>query len=381
MKTSKELFVGGVVLFFLLLGCNRSKGNPTITGVIEGGAGETIYLEMLEPNKAIILDSAKIEKDGTFRLHKKALGKSFYQLRVGQIKPNSNMAPSSNIMVLVTDSTEVVKVTAKFPDCSNTYQVEGSEETVLLQDINAIMLKGQVRLDSLNTAYQKDPDGFDEKAANQLLIEIQLNQAKEMKTFAEQHKGKFISLQAIAMLKPEDNLALFTEAADLLNKNFPDNIFVNNFIAIVGHSTQLSPGTSAPDFTVATPDGQPISLSQFKGQYVLIDFWASWCRPCRMQNPEMVALYKKFKGKHFEIFGVSLDQNKDAWVQAIADDKLTWPHGSDLKYWDAAPAKLYNIEYIPFNYLIGPDGLIIAKNLTGDLLEAKLNELINAKTL
>lgn len=380
MKRMKKIYVVIWVLM-IVAGCSRPKGNPVITGQIEGGAGETIYFELLEPNKATIIDSAKIGKDGSFALYKKAAGKTFYQLRVGKIKPNSNVAPSSNIMVLVTDSTEILKITAKYPECSSTYQVEGSEETNLLQEINHIMMEGQVRLDSLNAAYQQDPDNFNEKAANQLLVEIQVNQAHKMKEFAELHKGKFISLQAVAMLKPEDNPDLFNETAQLLGSKFPDNVFVNNFVTIVDKSTRLAPGTSAPDFSVTTPDGNPIGLSQFKGKYVLIDFWASWCRPCRMQNPELVELYKKYKGKNFEIFGVSLDQNKEAWVQAIADDKLTWAHGSDLQYWNAAPAKLYDVQYIPFNFLVGPDGTIIAKNLTGSSLDAKLNELLNSKPM
>jgi peroxiredoxin len=202
-----------------------------------------------------------------------------------------------------------------------------------------------------------------------------------MKHFVEEHLGKFVTLQAIAMLNPDTDLNLFKKTSELLSEKYLNNPFVMNFSSSVASLTKLAPGTIAPNFTISTPDDKPISLNDFKGKYVLIDFWASWCRPCRAQNPELVALYKKFKGKNFEIFGISLDQNKDAWVQAIAADKLTWPQGSDLQYWNSAPAKLYNITFIPFNYLIGPDGTILAKNLTGKDLENKLQELLNSKPL
>jgi peroxiredoxin len=139
---------------------------------------------------------------------------------------------------------------------------------------------------------------------------------------------------------------------------------------------KLAVGSVAPDFTVKTPDDKPISLSEFRGRYVLVDFWASWCRPCRIQNPALVLLYQKFKGPRFEIFGVSLDQRQESWVQAIQTDGLTWKHGSDLGYWNSAPAKLYEVSSIPYSLILDPEGKIVAKNLHGTELEAKLAELL-----
>lgn len=135
-------------------------------------------------------------------------------------------------------------------------------------------------------------------------------------------------------------------------------------------------GSVAPDFSQNDTTGAPISLSSFKGKYVLVDFWASWCRPCREENPNVVENFNRFKDKNFTVLGVSLDRSKDPWIQAIADDKLTWTHVSDLKFWSNAVAQLYKVSSIPQNFLVGPDGKIIAKNLRGPALENTLCQFL-----
>jgi peroxiredoxin len=138
----------------------------------------------------------------------------------------------------------------------------------------------------------------------------------------------------------------------------------------------LGYGQLAPGFTQNDTEGKPVSLSSFKGRYVLIDFWASWCGPCRQENPNVVRAFEKYKAKNFTVLGVSLDRDRQKWVQAIAADQLYWTQVSDLGFWNNAAAKLYRVSSIPQNYLLDPDGRIIGKNLRGEELNAFLEKTL-----
>jgi thiol-disulfide isomerase/thioredoxin len=141
----------------------------------------------------------------------------------------------------------------------------------------------------------------------------------------------------------------------------------------VGRKSMI--GTAATDFTQPSPEGTGIALSSFKGKYVLVDFWASWCGPCRAESPNLVKAYEQYKSKGFEIYSVSLDEDKSKWLKAIKDDKYTWPQAGDLKGWDNAAAVVYGVSGIPFNFLVDSNGVIVARNLRGEDLEKKLKEL------
>ncbi len=184
--------------------------------------------------------------------------------------------------------------------------------------------------------------------------------------------SSFVLFQLNKLYEP----AVVEEKYNALQSSAKNIAYAREIEKIISASKVGGIGTMATNFTQNDTANVPVSLSSFKGKYVLIDFWASWCRPCRMENPNVVTAYNTFKDKNFTVLGVSLDQAKDNWLKAIAVDNLTWTHVSDLQYWNNAVAKMYNIQSIPANMLIGPDGKIIGKDLRGEELQQKLKELL-----
>jgi peroxiredoxin len=236
---------------------------------------------------------------------------------------------------------------------------------------DALEAKGK----NADTTLQKS-ESF-QKENNKAEKAIEAREAAANKQFIKDNPGSFISLVALEGYAYGADYVDIAPLFDGLSANVKQTDAGKKFAERMPKIKAIALGAAAPEFAEADTSGKVIKLSSFRGKYVLIDFWASWCGPCRQENPNVVKAFNRYKGQKFTIIGVSLDQpnGKNKWLAAIHKDGLNWTQVSDLKYWDSKVAGQYAVRGIPQNFLLDPDGKIIAKNLRGDDLEEKLEEL------
>jgi len=272
-----------------------------------------------------------------------------------------------------------------------TAQVKTLSNEEIKKDKSFIALQTELKpiedkLEAINKEYQqaspskKNDPSFKasiEKRYSDCVKEIQ----KILQNFITKNPSSYISLVVLNELSdPSSDLDAAT--IEKLYKNLSESVrrteLGQELEIRIFSKNRTAIGSVAPDFTQNDPNGKPVKLSSFRGKYVLIDFWASWCGPCRQENPNVVRAYAQFKNKNFEILGVSLDNPnaKTAWLNAIEKDKLTWPQVSDLQGWKNQAARLYGVESIPHNLLIDPNGVIVAKNLRGENLIRTLGNIL-----
>jgi len=239
------------------------------------------------------------------------------------------------------------------------------------------------RSDDLNQRYQVAMATGDTAAIRQIQIDAdQLwpDQTATINAFIVDKNSSFLTpyiIRNYLVFEMEvGQLDSMLSKLDTTVHSSPDYKFLADRVAVM---QKVAIGQPALDFALNDPAGTPVAISSFKGKYLLIDFWASWCGPCRKENPNVVKLYNDFNDKGFEIIGVSFDDDRGKWLKAIDDDKLTWPHVSDLQGWGCEAGKLYAVNSIPATVLLNREGVIIAKNLRGDALRKKLEELLLAE--
>jgi len=379
----KKIFAA-VAVASMLFSCNNKtdKGKFTLSGVLKGSPDQKIYLEQLyfSDKPADVLDTADI-KNGKFEVSAIAPEEGLYRIRTEDSASVFFINDGSSITF---SGTHVKKepLQGSFSGSTNNSLVKF---TKYADSIRFSISDKNQQVVALAAAGKKQTDSTVMALTNEVNTMVD-NFTKYVFTYADTAKSPVLSLFAATMAPLE--ISKFEAPLTKLTKRFPNHKGLADALLYIKMQTaqsqpqQKQPGAvpavgdMAPDITMNDVDDKPFSLSQLKGKYVLIDFWASWCGPCREENPNVVAAYNQFKDKNFTVLGVSLDKNKQAWIDAIKEDKLNWKHISDLQYWSSAAVPLYGLESIPYNVLIDPQGKIIATDLRETALQNKLAEVL-----
>ena len=367
-----------LILSILLVACGNDKKKKTnfeLKGTLANVVGgETIYFEELSPTGKLLVDSTTLDEKGNFSFTQYAPSAGFYRVKISE----------ANFAMLILDSSQKVTISGDFKDLGNSYKVEGSPDTKVFLELNELGKIVQMRVDSFQQVFQgilatvkKDSVTMDSvnKALEPAYMKMIGAHQKLVAEVVAKNSSSLASLVGIQQLNPDDYMDVYKKVYADLSKRFPGSKYLINLKKNVESYGKIAIGSEAPDFTLKTNKGKPLALSSLRGNIVLIDFWASWCGPCRKENPNVINVYKKYHTKGFEILGVSLDDKEEKWVDAIEKDGLPWYHVSDLKGWESETVIQYGVDAIPFTVLLDKEGKIIAKGLRGKDLEAKLEEL------
>lgn len=347
--------------------------NSVIYGKIDNSPNELVILRELTVKNLIFLDSVRTDQKGNYELKAALDQETLVLVNIGNMQSPGVpmvMKPDGKIKLTIDNSSTIPLTTVKGDDAN--------EKMKKLYDLYIVHgKKSQEFNERVSDFDPRTASDSLKKALNAEYISLQKAMSDDIMNFVVKTEGSVATFFAATYILPEPTMELQDAALEAMKKGVPDSRYTKELEERLNAIKPLDIGGMAPEIKLMSPDGNEIALSSLRGQYVLIDFWASWCGPCRRENPNVVKVYNKYHSKGFEIFGVSLDKDGNKWKGAIKQDGLTWMHVSDLKGWQSVAAATYNIHSIPATILLDKSGRIIAKDLRGQALEAKLQEIFN----
>jgi peroxiredoxin len=379
------------LLIISFWGCKQTqdpKDNAfIIKGKLENANSIVFAIDELAPKDLVPFDSILTDAEGNFAYRNNIEDAGFYIININR----------ANSLTLLIEPGEVIDINGNANNLLNTAEISGSKGSSLMLSLNRKLATSYKILDSLADFYRESrfsPD-FDNirQTMNAEYVNVFESQRDFVKNFIDNNPKSLASIIALnqylgdrMLLTMSDHFKYFEDLSNSLSNVYPTNkhvidlkkqisTFKRRRIQLQQAEEQLSIGKKAPEIVMNNLQGQPVSLSSLTGNYVLIDFWAEWCDPCRQNNIKLKEIYKSYKGKGFEIYGISLDRSMNEWTRAIQEDKIDWIQVSDLQFWNSPIVGLYAIDGLPFNLLIDKEGIIIAKGIS----PKELNEILHEK--
>ena len=385
-----------IILLVILAGCrNRGKDelvsldqtSVTVSGVIENGEDVLVTIDRMGANAFIPIDSVRCDENGKFEFNFQNPHMDFYAVKYCE----------NGYVTLIAYPGDHISISG-VPDALHPYSIEGSEDSKLVRDLAARhkIVLDELQVISLKTEEIQGDDNFSELklALNRKFDSITNNFMLYSKNFIHTNTGSPAMLIALynqygprlPVFKMPAEIDIYRYVDSSLFANYPENeavqslhsqiVSVDQQLQLLQKKPELSSGMQAPDFVMSSNEERLLSLSDLKGQYVLIQFWASWSKPSMDENSYLSACHEKYKSRKFTILQVSVDDTKQNWLQAIEDQELSWHHVSDLQRWESAVIDLYEVERIPANFLVNPQGVIIEKDIFGEEIERALEKYL-----